>query len=1144
MKLLILSAHNTQHFGKTIKFDGSTKQSSYPTHWSPHEREIENINDFSQLALQLESECPNTSIILGELSSHGRELMNGGEVIYKRHNHDGDHKPTIQDQPQNLILLDVEYEDGLDHLSPEERIEGHVLRLPSCFHDVSYHAQLSSSFIVKRGLRVHLFFWTDQAITSALLRTYLSKLQDDKDRALVDHQPVHPSNAIIMTRPLVEGGFKDPCPNRSILVTKPQSSVSLPSSAYKAEPVREYIPQVTYSNGIIEEDKWSREALEMICMRASNLQDGRNDQLFKDAVRLGSLIGGERLYEHEVKGRLMQAYEQNGLVSKRKRRDVERTINRGIDKGKLNPNRLERYVPSQRISRAIQPRASQQLKPIQSPSGPDEIAAKTSQLIAESIRKARPRVISVAQSEAGAGKTGELIRLAKRLYDEGESVIYLALNHSLIEQKNGLIDRFQNLGAYPKHWEGRTRRCVELNRVKAEVKENLKDQSKLDLLNQYEDLLVEQTIPNFCSEIACSLRRTDQCSAWRKQDRSIEGQLIVAPHSYLSYLVEQEEKGELPGNLVIIIDESHQLIHSTPYDLDLVKGLAYREQDAEYLREGFGKDVVSYQAANFRVQHECISRFAMELHQTLSKLSASTKVNQYGSMERLTPSMLLGINPSLKHDALIVLKYIEEANPEVKRLTQSEIREAKDIEVPTNAKVKRSGLRILTDLAELMTGKLDQLHTLHLKVTSFGVHVERRVVQPLPSSARLLLADATPKLMMLSDYAEVLNFGLEVTESKINPQIVEGLHIETKQLRQSALFEPNQSQLKTTGLKSLNHLSHPIRNMLRKLNDGDQVGVLCSLKLWKQIEEAKKGHGDLINGELINTLKRFDLITGYFGRDHQGSNAFEQCKALIMLGEYKPNLGSARADFESLTGLLDHDEDYNPSEHFDSLYREQIDAITAQAFGRLRSVWRPDLIFIYASERTSQLKGVNWSLYKVDSRPIDQATQEVELQVHRLLDEGQGITINMLKDMGIKKNSATRLIKRIAKMRPVKEEKRSTGGRPSKVWFDPTIKQSQFKPELKPNVEGEKSNENSEIGLNPVSPKWSFRKLIKRGCDAVQSFTPQVPSSYIYIIGDTGLSPIYMKSKDFLGLKSGQNRGLENHHDKIPLFSFPKEAYT
>ncbi len=235
MKLLILSAHDARHFGKTIKFDGSTKQSSYPVHWSPHEREIENINDFSQLALQIESECPNTSIVLGELSNHGRHLMNRGEVIYKRHNHDRDQKPTIQDQPQNLILLDVEYEDGLDHLSPEERIERHILRLPSCFHDVSYHAQLSSSFIVKQGLRVHLFFWTDQAITSALLRTYLSKLKDDKDQALVDHQPVNPSNAIIMTRPLVEGVFGDPCPDRSILVTKSQTSVNLPSSAYKAK---------------------------------------------------------------------------------------------------------------------------------------------------------------------------------------------------------------------------------------------------------------------------------------------------------------------------------------------------------------------------------------------------------------------------------------------------------------------------------------------------------------------------------------------------------------------------------------------------------------------------------------------------------------------------------------------------------------------------------------------------------------------------------------------------------------------------------------------------------------------------------------------------------------------------------------------
>ena len=184
--------------------------------------------------------------------------------------------------------------------------------------------------------------------------------------------------------------------------------------------------------------------------------------------------------------------------------------------------------------------------------------------------------------------------------------------------------------------------------------------------------------------------------------------------------------------------------------------------------------------------------------------------------------------------------------------------------------------------------------------------------------------------------------------------------------------------------------------MLRKLNDGDQVGVLCSLKLWREIEEARQERGDLANGELINTLKRFQLVTGYFGRDHQGSNAFEQCKALIMLGEYKPNFGAARDDFESLSDLLSHGDDYNPNEQFDSLYREQIDAITAQAFGRLRSVWRPDLIFIYASECVSDLKGVNWSLYKAKSRPINQTTQEVEIQAHRLLDGGRYLTIKRL----------------------------------------------------------------------------------------------------------------------------------------------------
>jgi len=126
-------------------------------------------------------------------------------------------------------------------------------------------------------------------------------------------------------------------------------------------------------------------------------------------------------------------------------------------------------------------------------------------------------------------------------------------------------------------------------------------------------------------------------------------------------------------------------------------------------------------------------------------------------------------------------------------------------------------------------------------------------------------------------------------------------------------------------------------------------------------------------------------------------------------------------------------------------------------------------------------------------------------------------------------------------MRPLKEEKESKGrGRPSSVWFDPTSEQ----PQSQPDKEAEKVNENSDMVFNPVSPDWYLRKLIKRGAHALKSFAHQVPSSYIYIIGDTGINPIYMKSKGFYDLKSNENRRLENQHHKRPLFSFPQEAYT
>ena len=61
-------------------------------------------------------------------------------------------KETIKDRAQHLIILDVEYDDGLAHLSDLERLERYIQLLPDYYHGSSYHYQFSSSHRFKTAL--------------------------------------------------------------------------------------------------------------------------------------------------------------------------------------------------------------------------------------------------------------------------------------------------------------------------------------------------------------------------------------------------------------------------------------------------------------------------------------------------------------------------------------------------------------------------------------------------------------------------------------------------------------------------------------------------------------------------------------------------------------------------------------------------------------------------------------------------------------------------------------------------------------------------------------------------------------------------------------------------------------------------------
>ena len=82
-----------------------------------------------------------------------------------------------------------------------------------------------------------------------------------------------------------------------------------------------------------------------------------------------------------------------------------------------------------------------------------------------------------------------------------------------------------------------------------------------------------------------------------------------------------------------------------------------------------------------------------------------------------------------------------------------------------------------------------------------------------------------------------------------------------------------------------------------------------------------------------------DLTIGYYGNDSRGSNRFQNCDALALLGEFWPNIGSKLTDYEALTGEIITEKD----PRFCSWLRQQMTAeMLGQAVGRLRAHRRPE----------------------------------------------------------------------------------------------------------------------------------------------------------------------------------------------------------
>jgi|11_taG_2_1085331.scaffolds.fasta_scaffold09468_5 hypothetical protein len=230
MNLYLLRDKTSDHFGKTFSsLSSGGKSSNLPVKWSVEEYNISDISGLSHHLILWEDLSFANCLILGDISQQGRQHLKTTGFINRRHNSLERSTNHIIDRAQHVLFLDIEYDDFNDHLDATTRIERFINLLPREFRDASYHAQLSASFGIKEGLRVHLFFWSQRAVSVRAFKEYIKA----HSKGLVDHLPLTASNGIIISRPRFIG-CEDPYPQRSIYTEKYRSSVRLPKAVFES----------------------------------------------------------------------------------------------------------------------------------------------------------------------------------------------------------------------------------------------------------------------------------------------------------------------------------------------------------------------------------------------------------------------------------------------------------------------------------------------------------------------------------------------------------------------------------------------------------------------------------------------------------------------------------------------------------------------------------------------------------------------------------------------------------------------------------------------------------------------------------------------------------------------------------------------
>jgi len=183
----------------------------------------------------------------------------------------------------NWVVIDADWKDAVASGNIVEDSQKAISRLPECFHGCEYFAVASASYCFKPGIRIKLFFWSQNAVSNLDMKNCLHG-RNEFDPAV--YQPIQ---LIYTARPNGVDTVKNRITYKKPLFPKQLKIVITDHQHMRGE------PEVWYT---LERAKRNKSAH---LFRISLLSEGdRHEGLIREGLPLGKLVGQGHFEEENI----------------------------------------------------------------------------------------------------------------------------------------------------------------------------------------------------------------------------------------------------------------------------------------------------------------------------------------------------------------------------------------------------------------------------------------------------------------------------------------------------------------------------------------------------------------------------------------------------------------------------------------------------------------------------------------------------------------------------------------------------------------------------------------------------------------------------------------------------------------------------